>query len=213
MKKFKQAMLLYSKRKEFKQLTKETKDFIKKLFKTYNKPYVAFSGGKDSTVLLHLTLQVKEDVDVVHTDWGPSFIPREIKKEIIGNAIKIGAKKEKIKIIKIKEGWRPWQREILGIPGSFWVELEKLLSSEGFDLVLLGFRGEESRKRYKRTRRILDTSKNLHEAYPLRDWTYEDIYAYIFSRNLPLLHHYEDYSRVLGFRVCRFKPYRKVYIC
>lgn len=207
MRKFKEAMKIYATRDEFLELKAQTLRFIKKLFKDYRRPYVAFSGGKDSTVLLHLTLLIEKDVDVVHTDWGPAFVPRNIKDRILRNAMKIGAKKENLKVLKVKEGWRLSQREIPGIPPSFWVELKSLIDANGFDLVLLGFRADESRKRWKRTRRILDTRRDPHEAYPLRDWSFEDVYAYIYSEGLPLLRHYDDYSELLGYDRTRWVTY------
>ncbi|HOK59259.1 MAG TPA: phosphoadenosine phosphosulfate reductase family protein, partial [Methanothrix sp.] len=44
--------------------------------------YVSYSGGKDSTALLHLVLQQSPRILVVHWDYGPGFMPREIEHEI-----------------------------------------------------------------------------------------------------------------------------------
>jgi PP-loop superfamily ATP-utilizing enzyme len=70
----------------------QARDIICKALSRYNKPYIAFSGGKDSTCILHLVLQQKPDIMVLHWDFGPYKLPRVIENQILENAKKIGAR-------------------------------------------------------------------------------------------------------------------------
>jgi 3'-phosphoadenosine 5'-phosphosulfate sulfotransferase (PAPS reductase)/FAD synthetase len=62
----------------------EARQIIAKALATHQKPYVAFSGGKDSTCMLHLVLQQKPDIMVYHWDYGPYLMPRDVEKSCCG---------------------------------------------------------------------------------------------------------------------------------
>jgi len=47
--------------------------FLNNALKKYHNPVVCWSGGKDSGVVLHLTLQLKSDIPVIHVDTGVDF--------------------------------------------------------------------------------------------------------------------------------------------
>jgi PP-loop superfamily ATP-utilizing enzyme len=87
----KQMFLAWSHRPEFAVLVQDTLATIKQHVDA-GKCMVAFSGGKDSTVLLHLALQVDPYIDVFLWDQGPHIMPREVHAEICGNAKTMGAK-------------------------------------------------------------------------------------------------------------------------
>ena len=61
----------------------------------HGKPYLAFSGGKDSTVMLHLALQYKPDIPVYLYDFGEKM-PRSLFNETIEIAKSMGVDKVNI---------------------------------------------------------------------------------------------------------------------
>jgi len=57
---------------------------IARVIKNHKRPIVCWSGGKDSTVLLHLALQHNPDIDVIFNDTGVEFPEtRDYVKQIV----------------------------------------------------------------------------------------------------------------------------------
>lgn len=202
--KLKETFLLYSSFSELKEKIKNAKEIIKEAIKqNEGKGYVAYSGGKDSTCLLHLVLQENPEVMVLHWDFGRYFIPREIHKEIIENAKKIGAKNIRI---ETSEKYEKYKRRAINVLGSDYLgKLIPRLFEEGYTYSFIGLRAEESYKR----KRIIKKEKQkvrttIKEYYPLAEWTWLDVWSYIVSNNLPYLSFYDTYGEVIGYDNVRF---------
>jgi len=168
-------------------------DAISEATRTH-KCYVAYSGGKDSTCLLHLALQVDPDILVLHWDYGPYYMPRELEAEIIRNARRLGARN--LWVVSSKEylevgrgNTNIWGKNFFG-----WV-IPKL-REEGYNLAIVGLRKEESLSRRRRMAR--KESLGIEELWPLADWTWRDVWAYILSKDLPILSHYLRYGPIVG---------------
>lgn len=169
---------------------------------TIERPYVAFSGGKDSLVVMALALDADPTVPVVWADdelelpGSEAYIPH-----VVGG---LGG------TLTIVQGWAqhagwfdPWRnppfwREPL--PDMRWIGQRMEPWSRdvgGYDGVLLGLRHDESHgrriggKRFhagaiggaiapphwsKRTRQ--------HTSWPISDWRLEDVWAFIAEREL-----------------------------
>lgn len=193
---------MWSETDEFEQKRKEAVEVIKQTLKRFNKPYIAYSGGKDSTALMHMILQFK-DVTVVHWDYGPYFIPRPIEREIIEIARKCGAKD----IITLTSSlYRKLGRKARGVLGRHFIgiEIPKLIE-QGYDAAFLGLRAEESVKRRFRTEGFYEyDDKGITNVFPIRNWTWRDVWAYIVSNNVPYLSYYDKYAPLLGYDKTRF---------
>ena len=196
------AFLEWSKTEEYKQKVENAKKIIRYFLKFSKKPYVAYSGGKDSTVLLHLVLQEKEDVTVLHWDYGKYYIPRSIEREIIENAKKIGAKNIIIETSKLYDKLKRNARSVF--PRELYRRIIPKMAKQGYDLAFIGLRAEESISRRKRTKNYFEEDFLITNCYPIRDFTWRDVWAYIVSNNLPYLKHYDIYGELIGYDKARF---------
>lgn len=178
---------------------------IETALKKYNKPYVAFSGGKDSTCVLALILEQKPDIMVLNWDYGEYFMPRDFQNEIIENAKKMGAVNIRVETSKKYEELKDQAVNVLG--EEYLGKLLKKLKKEGYDLAFTGLRAEEAVKRKLKTKKFFYKENGLMNCAPIRNWTWKDVWAFIFSNNLPYHSHYERYADVEGIesvRLCTF---------
>ena len=180
----------------------QAKKYIAKAFERCAKPYVAFSGGKDSTVALHMVLQHAPDTLVVHWDYGRYYIPQEMREEIISNMRKLGAKNIKVMTSKRYEIEKRQATNILG--AEYLGKRIKELAQKGYDGVFVGLRKEESIKRRLRC----ENSKSItgmKEFFPVQNLSWLDIWGYIVKNQIPYLtSYYDTYASVMGWDKARF---------
>lgn len=191
--KWRRTFELWSRREEHQRLVRHTLDGLEGVTGRY-RCVVSYSGGKDSTVMLHLALRVQPDIDVFHWDHGSWLMPREIEREIIENARAMGVRNLIIGGSRLLE--KPEAREKWGIWYTvFWNELHRLRRERGWERNLVGLRKEEGcRRRSKITRH-----REEWEVYPLADWSWLDVWAYIVSNNVPYVKVYDRYAGLLGY--------------
>lgn len=184
----------------FKDKVKTSINIIKKVLNEYNKPYIAFSGGKDSTAMLHLVTEQKKDIMTLHWDFGKYYIPREIHKEIIKNAKLINKNLR----IETSPKYNELGKNAINILGSEMLcKLVPSLAKEGYDCSFIGLRIEESYKRKRRIKAGKSLTK-IKECWPLKDWSWLDVWGYIVSNNIPYLLYYDKYAPVVGWDKTRF---------
>ncbi len=186
------GFLMWAKTQEYQNRIKESNQIIQRYISRGN-CVVAFSGGKDSTVMLHVVLQLDPEIRVFHWNHGSYLIPLSIEQEIIANAKQLGAKNLTIKSSSLLE--RPDARTNYKVWYLvFWNTLHRLRKDEGWDYQFVGLRKEEG---CKRTAKIKSCPKG--EVYPLADWKWMDVWAYIISNNLPYPRIYDKYAELLGY--------------
>jgi len=196
--------LEWSETHEFNKKLDEAKKIVKEALSKFKKPYIAFSGGKDSTALLHLVLSFDKNITVVHWDYGPYFVPRHIEKEIINIAKKCGAKNV---IILTSHLYRKLGRKAKNVLGRHFLGIEvPKLAKSGYDCAFLGLRAEESVKRKIRTKKYFekDEKTGITNVFPLRKWSWRDVWAYIVKNNINYLSLYDKYGPILGYDKARF---------
>lgn len=194
---------MHSSTSQFKERLEKTRSFINKTLSTYKMPYIAYSGGKDSTVMLHLIIQENPMIHVLHWDYGFYLIPRKIEKKIIENAKIIGATNF---IVLTSPLYKELKRNLKNVWGKEFMEKElPKLRREGFDCSFIGLRAEESSKRKAKTKGKQGKDNFMDNIYPINNWTYKDIYAYLLKFDVPYLkEHYDKYGKVLGYDKARF---------
>lgn len=158
--------------------------------------YVAFSGGKDSTVLLDMVLNVEPDVVIMWGDDGWDY--PETLQFLSDTEARYG-----FKLIRVRnrgniagfarwaghEDWQgsnpgPWDYEC-----NSFDDHSRLVLNLGFRGVFLGLRQEESVHRRMWLRKsgkiYFVRRERLWHACPLSNWTVDDIWAYIVAEKLP----------------------------
>jgi len=80
--KWKRCFQNWSTTSEFQKKIEMSRNIIQEKLKQYSRPYVAFSGGKDSLCVLHLVLQENPNITVVHWDYGKYYFPRSLFQEV-----------------------------------------------------------------------------------------------------------------------------------
>jgi len=196
------AFTVWAESREHRRLVAETLAEIRRILEEHPGAYVSYSGGKDSIVLLHLAARVKPGLRVFHWDHGPYLMPREVEAEILSIA-KIIAPRAGLRVYTAPGLWREearwdyqyWYR-------AFHAKLEEL-ARQGWEPALIGLRAEESTRRRLRTRDPCKRGNHGLECYPLRKWSHRDIWAYIFTHNLPYPRVYNQYCPLLGWDRCR----------
>ncbi|MGB9835033.1 MAG: phosphoadenosine phosphosulfate reductase family protein [bacterium] len=174
---------------------RNSREIISQALSVHSRPYIAYSGGKDSTCMLHLVLKQAPDIMVLHWDYGPYYIPRDLEREFIRNARIIGARNIRV---ESSPAYRKLKRHAINVLGREYLgRLVPQLVQEGYDLAFVGLRKEESPKR----RRRINSGRSItaiEEVWPLADWTWKDVWAYIFANQLPYPSVYDTYGPVVG---------------
>lgn len=173
-------------------------DIIREGLALCRRPYVAFSGGKDSEVVLHLVLQHRTDVDVVWLHSGAEFPDTEDLVERLRVEWRLN-----LTVVRVQPGLLDLLEEYgaYGLPARtpfkkgdlvrrlIYEPSRRLCEERGFDAVFMGLRKEESRRRlYSLTKHgplHLTRYDGLLHINPLADWQGEDVWAYINGLDLP----------------------------
>lgn len=194
--------LIYSETDEYQEAVRQLHENVSKAFSEHSKPYVAYSGGKDSLVMSHAVLRENPGTLIFHWDYGPYYMPRELEREIIDMAHQIGARNlrvESTNVYKVKK------REAISVLGKMlYGRVMPDLKKEGYDLAFVGLRAQEGCKRAKRVSDLFENDSVLPNCFPVRHMKARDIWAYIISNNLPYCSHYYKYASLLGYEEVRF---------
>lgn len=183
---------------------------------------VACSGGKDSMTVLALAAAADVEQRVLHWDYGPDLVPREYEQEIVGNIIEFVPRD---RLFVAVEGMTRFERYSSGAAGPFveqlatmtrlsdWepatdspekpilrsiTPLSRSRESDVFDLQLVALRRSESGKRARSIDGLYGESMGFPSAFPLRDWSARDVWAYIVDRGVPYPGHYDRAAHTAG---------------
>lgn len=165
-------------------------------------PYIAWSGGKDSLVVLALAAQVRPGIEAIWCDHELEPEPSVAYLTAIGDVLPV--RLIVAKCYSPHGGWfRPWQQEPPfrpPVPGTRDMGDSPRLASprHGYDLALLGLRSEEAihrRHNAKRGRWYRVQSGQWH-GQPIVGWTVDDVWAAIAGLELPYNPAYDRFTAV-----------------
>jgi len=197
--------LAWAETEEFKRKVESAKRVIRQALSIARKPYVAVSGGKDSLTVLHLVLQEKRDIDVWHWDHGRWLMPRGVEREIV-RALRGVCKPEQLVIESSKSldeeearwDYKRWYR-------AFYGKLNRIAKERGWDLCFLGIRAEESHRR--RVKYDFFVRGEITICCPIFDWSWRDVWAYVFANKLPYPKVYDKLAELVGWENARLTTF------
>ena len=193
------GFLLWARSTDHIALVERTLSELRGLTSLFSRPYVAFSGGKDSTVCLHLTMQVWEPSSVVvwHWDYGPWLMPRPYYRECLDIAAHIVRDSGVRFRVDARPGGRESREDCATGYRAFYAAIRRMIRDEVRDLGLTGMRSSEGRRRAQRlSQGSIEVGRNpCPLVHPLRSWRATDVWAYLESRNIP--HHSTYDTRAL----------------
>ena len=156
------------------------------------RPYVGFSTGKDSTVVLDLVWRQAPDVPAVYFDADCSYPESAAMLDRLqaeGRPVIRWPTSEPFLATLKRLGLDNPKLERETMRTTVWQPIKAMLAKHRFDGVALGLRGEECYGRWKlaQVRGPLFWQKrdSVWECLPIAFWRYDDVWAYIVSRNLP----------------------------
>lgn len=169
----------------------EAKQMIRDWRARCRKPYVAWSTGKDSTVMLWLILQIDPDIEVIYFD-ADSALP-ESKDMLRELPEQWGFR---LRIVKTRPILDTLAEYGLDHPNIEYYTMRdtvvrpvRQLIKEGYDGVAVGIRAEESRQRRWATAKYRGLwqarTTGMHTVWPVARWTARDIWATIVVYDLP----------------------------
>lgn len=187
------SYLMHSKHKDYLDHVAEAKKNIKYVLNNH-RPIILYSGGKDSLVLLHMIMQIDNSIPVYYNDSGYDYESEQIKmpKEFTEEILRIG-KLAGAKNIHVGGGSTPSSKK-------FFSHLWRVMKKEGCNLELLGIRAGESVGRKNRTKGKLVRKEGVRLlAFPIRNFTTDDVWSYLVSENVEYLHYYDYYAKLEGY--------------
>lgn len=165
---------------------------VRKALHTAQRPYIAFSGGKDSTATLTLVELVRSGVHIAWSD-DELELPETLDYMTLFQRM-AGTQFSVYPGATIHAGWfvpwtdRPFWRE----PFTETVRTDQpydiYLAEQGYDLVILGTRMEENRRRrdwLAQSGPIYGGVTITRRCCPLWDWTADDVWALIAGQGMP----------------------------
>lgn len=176
---------------------------IGRALKKSRRAYIAYSAGKDSTVVRHLVERYPLDTTLMWNDNELEF------PEVVSHVASLAAAGHLTIVAgrpKDPHGgwffpWAEWPLFREPLPGTVWQyqQVRYLMREQGHDTAFVGLRSGESVRRFRFLRDLPDSKTayyhtphgHLRQVYPLWDWSDGDVWAYISQHDLPVVSVYD----------------------
>ncbi|MBW6451914.1 MAG: phosphoadenosine phosphosulfate reductase family protein [DPANN group archaeon] len=190
-------------------IEKRAKETIKKYSTGLTRNNVAFSGGKDSLVVLDLTLETIKDVDVFFIDTGLEFSEtiEHVKKVSKSRKIKINVIKNNKDFFKLAEKFGPPAKDYRWCCKSLkYQPLVEFIDAKYGDKGCTTFEGRRKLESFSRS-----TSKESEKnpfitkqisVYPILNWKSIDVWLYIIKKELEYNKLYDAGLERIGCFLC-----------
>lgn len=151
-------------------------------------PYIAFSTGKDSTVVLHLVRSLKLDAVAVYFDADSCLPESHEMLERTPHVIRYETDEPLLDTIARVGFDNPDRLDDATMQSTVWGPIKRLIADYQFDGVVFGLRANESRGRRLNawTRGAIYQYKRdgVWCCQPIWDWQHKDVWAYILSNEI-----------------------------
>lgn len=194
--------LLWSNMDTYKHKEKRTIDNISAMLKIVKNPYIAFSCGKDSSVLADIVLSINSTIPCRFISSGETRIIHNVD-----DVMQYFVEKHKANIQEIlfDRVWsEEWKNATFDVQRKAGRRDIQSIDNNGYDGVFMGLRKQESRGRclsliMHNTKELPRNmyrynNKDYYRMCPLADWNIEDVGAYIVSHNIPTLDWYKKFG-------------------
>jgi len=183
---------------------------IERVFDRDPNSAVAFSGGKDSTAVLALSDRADCRHRAFHWDWGARLIPREIERNVVEAARALVPDTRLFVAARGASEVRPFPNAsrfkeglnchdgITETDGSLSRLAGVLNRTDMVSRQLVGLRAGESGKRERKLGGLYGDSLGQPAAFPIREWSARDVWAYIVDQDLPYPDHYDRIAATTG---------------
>ena len=173
--------LLHAQKPVFKKRVSAALEIIEAFLRVSDNPYIAVSGGKDSSVLLALCREIEPRLDAVHLDTHCAYPETLAIFETYKNLkfVDVGDRFEMLE--KGGMGYTEKQGKLRNFDADWTRRL-------GYDGYFYGLRVEESSKRRKHfglRGAFFQKKDGIWVCQPLAYFAYEDVWAYIVTNDLP----------------------------
>jgi len=195
---YKMTAVIHAKNERFQELVKQTRLFIGDVLLKRKKPYCSYSTGKDSLVMLSLCQNISPGMCVMFHDSGVELPESHgmVKKAERFFAIQIEMVKSPVDVLSIyktKQVFQEGANKDYAWTSAMMKPIKEWSQAYKKDVAFIGLRKQESRQRRillsSRGCYFYAKSKAIWEAFPLAEWTAQDVFAYIFSQGLEDLLH------------------------
>lgn len=172
-----EVVLFNAKSKGFSFKVERARQIIERALSRMGSPYVALSGGKDSTVVYSLVREFLPTIPAIWSDdeW---FLPETL--EYIQRLQQSGSDVRQIRTNTTHTEW-------FQIKGD-WDSIQDYARQHNFDGVFLGLRQEESAARRVHLRSLgslfFAKKDGFWHCNPIHDWTWQDVWAYILLKGI-----------------------------
>jgi len=174
------------------QKIKEAHATIEKALEVMKNPYIAWSGGKDSTIVVHMVIQHKPDILVVHWDADCDFPETVEYMERLCREWKLNFLSVKTKPLLQVVAKYAYTEECgkMALRYCVYEPIKKTVKEFGLDGCFLGVRQEESYRRSKLLRAqgklFFNKGYGIWQCLPIGWWTVEDVWRYYAFTKIPL---------------------------
>lgn len=197
-------------RKSDTELKKEARTIIKEALSKSKTPVIAFSGGKDSTAILHLVRGIKPDVPALFCDTGVESKHTYNYVKTIDNLITVKAETTFWNLVDI-HGW-PVSKSKAKTRGNACCKVlkeepaKKWYAENNTDLVFLGLTMAESRNRKLHLLHygplFFAKSHCQFRCSPIYNWEVDDVWNYIKSNGFDYNKAYDNGAERVGCQPC-----------